>query len=164
MYAEVLSPYGRGPAEYTSIHVYLKFRIGLSYRSLPSDLIFAYVSCRPKIGYVVTTLSKFSTCPTQLHYKYLQGFVTYLQHTKNRGIRFHCTCKPTSFHTNLPQGNFKEVPKTLTNHFPSFPKVNPHELTCYCNKSYANDPHKHRSITSVVITLVGTTIVYQSQT
>ena len=164
MYAAVLSPSGGGPAEHTSNHVALESKIGFSYRSLLDELIIVYVSCHSNIGYAVTTLSKFSTCPTQLHYDYLQGVVTYPQHTKNWGIRFHCTCNPASFHTNLPPGNFNDVPTTLPNNFPSFTEVNPHELTCYCNASYANNPRKQRSTTGYVITLAVSAIVYCSKT
>ena len=126
--------------------------------------MFAYVSCRPDIGYAVTTLSKFSTCPTQLHYKYLQGIVTFLQHTKHWGIRYHRNCLSTLYHTDLPPGNFDDVPTSLPENFPSFPKINPNKLTCYCDAAYANDTLKGWSTTGYVITLAGGAIVYRSKT
>lgn len=66
MYAKVVEPSNGNPYEHTSEHVDLKSQMGFFYQSLLGEHMFAYVSCCPNIGYVVTTLSKFSTCPTQL--------------------------------------------------------------------------------------------------
>ena len=51
--------------------------------------MYAYVSSRPDIGYAVCTLSKFSTCPGEYHFKLLKGVACYLKHTINWEIRFH---------------------------------------------------------------------------
>ena len=126
--------------------------------------MFVYVTCRPNIGYAVTTLSKFSTCPTKLHYKYLRGIVTYLQHTKNWGIRYHRTCPAKDYHHDLPHGNFDDPPPPLPDDFPPFPEANPEELTCYVDAAYANDLRKRRSTTGYAITLAGGAIFYRSKT
>ena len=36
------------------------------------ELSCAHVTCRPDIGYAVITLSKFSTCPADVHFLMLQ--------------------------------------------------------------------------------------------
>ena len=92
MYTEVLSPLNGGPREGTAEHIIPDKKIEFSYISILGELMYAYVICCPDISYNVITLSKFSTCPTRLHYTYLQGVVTYLSRTKKCGIRFHHTC------------------------------------------------------------------------
>ena len=57
MYAEVLGPFGGGPGEGTSEHALLEKKLGFSYRSVLGELMYAYGTCRPDIGYAVTTLS-----------------------------------------------------------------------------------------------------------
>ena len=126
--------------------------------------MFAYATCRPNIGYAATTLSKFSICPTKLHYKYLCGIVMYLQHTKNWGIRYHRTCPTKDYHHDLPHGNFDDPPPPLSDNFPPFPEANPEELTCYVDATYANDLRKRRSTTGYAITLAGGAIFYCSKT
>ena len=39
-----------------------------AYHTLFGEMIYAYVTCRPDICYAVTTMSKFSTMPSTLHY------------------------------------------------------------------------------------------------
>ena len=67
-----------GPGEGTKEHAKLADKSGFSYRSLLGELMYAYVTCRPDIGYSVTTLSKFSTCPSPTHYQLLKGVALYL--------------------------------------------------------------------------------------
>ena len=64
-------------------------------------MMFAYVTCCPDIAYALTTLSKFSVCPTKLHYGYLKGVLKYLCCTKHWGIRFRRSCLSLEF-PNLP--------------------------------------------------------------
>ena len=52
-----------GPAEGTPAHAALAAKHGFSYRTLLGELLYAYVTCRPDIGYATITLSKFSICP-----------------------------------------------------------------------------------------------------
>ena len=51
------------------------------------ELMYAYITCQPDIGYAVTTLSKFSTSPSAYHYKLLKGVAKYLRSTILWGIR-----------------------------------------------------------------------------
>ena len=55
--------------------------------------MYAYITCRPDIGYAVTTLSKFSSAPTEYHYTLLNGVAIYLRNTIEWGIQFHCKRK-----------------------------------------------------------------------
>ena len=82
MYAEVIGESCGGPREGTSEHAILEKKFGFSYRSVLGELMYAYVTCQPDIGYAVTILSKFSSSPKQYHYACLRGVVHYLSCTK----------------------------------------------------------------------------------
>ena len=68
----------KGPLEDTQEHADLADKQGFSYRSLLGELMYAYITCRPDIGYHVTTLSKFSTAPAAIHYTMLKSVARYL--------------------------------------------------------------------------------------
>ena len=57
--------------------------------------MYAYVVCRPDIGYAITTMSKFSTKPSAMHYYYLKGIAKYPCLTKEWGIKFKHTAEDT---------------------------------------------------------------------
>ena len=80
-----------GPLENTAGHVLLEKKKGFNYCTLLGELMYAYITCCPDIGYAVTTLSKFSSAPTEYHYCLLKGVAIYLQNTIGCGIRFRCT-------------------------------------------------------------------------
>jgi len=133
------------------------------------ELMYAYTSCRPDIGYAVTVLSKFTTCPSKIHYQYLRRVALYLKHTKTWGIMFHR--ESPSNHTDL-QANDEEVdiislPTNFLS-FPDYPKGTNHD--CYVDAVYANDPRppndlrKRRSTTGFANSLAGGAVVYRSKT
>ena len=93
-----------------------------------------------------------------------EGLSSTFNTSKNLGIWFHCTCHSTSFHTNLPSENFNNIPTPIPCNFPSFPEVNPTELTCLYDAAYANNPFKCQSATGYIITLASVAIVYWSKT
>jgi len=57
----------QGPPENTAKHAALVSKHGFAYRSLLGELLYTNVTCRPDVGYVTITLSKFSTCPHDHH-------------------------------------------------------------------------------------------------
>lgn len=75
-----------GPLENTTGHMILEKKKGFNCRMLLGELMYAYVTSCPNIGYVVTTLSKFSLARTEYHYTLLKGVVIYLQNTIEWGI------------------------------------------------------------------------------
>ena len=77
MYAE------EGFRENTPKHLALERYYGFGYRNLLGELMYPFICSRPDIGYAVTTLSKFSTCPGEYHFKLLKGVARYLKHTIN---------------------------------------------------------------------------------
>ena len=76
----------QGPLEDTQEPANLADKQGFSYRSLLGELMYAYVTCRPDIGYHVTTLSKFSTAPAAIHFTMLKNVAQYLCWTGSWGL------------------------------------------------------------------------------
>jgi len=76
------------PVENTPKHKALEKEQGFGYRSVLGEILFAYILCRPDIGYAVTTLAKFSTAPNALHYKSLKHLAIYLRQTQDWGIMY----------------------------------------------------------------------------
>ena len=74
-----------GLAEGTAEHQALEETCGFGYITLLGQMMYAYVTCRPDIGYAITTMSKFSTTPTLLHYQYLKHVAKYLPSNKALG-------------------------------------------------------------------------------
>ena len=72
-----------GPKEGVNAHKILENKMGFAFRTLLGELMYAYITCRPDIGYSVTTLSKFSCAPSEYHYKLLQMVAKYLIKTSH---------------------------------------------------------------------------------
>ena len=106
-----------GPAEGSAEHHRLEDKYGFAYRTLLGELMYAYVVCRPDIGYAIITLSKFSTCPSDYHFAMLKKVVWYLRQTRKWGIIFH---KPND-DTTLPKRS-KEV-INVEEELPPFPRM-----------------------------------------
>ena len=77
-----------GPRENTSEFHALEKASGFSYRTVLGEMMYLYITARPDIGFAITTLSKFSSCPSAYHYSKLKGVTKYLQSTIGWGIRF----------------------------------------------------------------------------
>ena len=57
-----------------------------------------------------------------------------------------------------------DQPQPLPDNFPSFPELDPTELSVFVDAAYANDPRKRRSTTGFAIILAGGAVVYRSKT
>ena len=68
----------KGPPEGTAAHHVLETRSRFNYCTVLDKLMYVYITCRPDIGYAITTLSKFSSEPPAFHYKLLRGVAKYL--------------------------------------------------------------------------------------
>lgn len=66
MYQEV------DPKEGTIDHQAIESKFGFSYHILRGEIMFAYMTCRPDIGYAVTTFSKFFGAPSSYHFQLLK--------------------------------------------------------------------------------------------
>jgi hypothetical protein len=147
-----------GPLAQTDEHAQLSKQHGFNYRTLLGELLYAYVTCRPDIGYAVTTLSKFATCPAPIHYTYLRGVAKYLRRTIHWKIRYNRSC---------PDMTFPIDTMTQLDHDPSLPSLPENsstQLICYVDAAHANDLRNRRSTMGYCFTLSGGAIVYKSKT
>ena len=123
-------------------------------------MMYAYVTCRPDIGYAITTMSKFLTKPSKLHYELLKGIAKYLRETKDWGIKYTRSAvrndlKPATLVSDV----------ILDENLPDFPaNIKQPKLMAFVDAAYANDQRKRRSITGFVFTYCGGAIVYRSKT
>jgi hypothetical protein len=146
-----------GHPEGTPEHAALSAKHGFSYRTLLGELLYAYITCRLDIGYAVITLSKFSTCPADIHYNLLKKVCKYLRETRDWGIIY----RKTSVDSSLPPMAFLRVaaPKDL----PPFP-ADSACLTGFLDAAHANDLRNRRSTTGYGFVLAGGAISYRCKT
>ena len=148
-----------GPKENTPEHADLAQRMGFGYRSVLGEILFAYVLCRPDIGYAVTTLAKFSTAPNEHHYKALKHLAIYLRQTQSWGIHF--------WRSNPVEG-LPEVPFTPMTYDDALPTIPPptslHQLVTHVDAAHANELRQRRSTTGYGCCLAGGVVAYRSRT
>ena len=148
-----------GPLEGSVDHTILEKKNGFGYRTLLGELMYAYITCRPDIGYAITSLSKFSTRPSAVHYKLLRGVAKYLRSTRSWGIRFR---RPEPMNDMEPGVKYDiELPSELRN-FPV--DIKEPRLKCFVDAAHANDLRQRRSTTGYVFTFAGGAVVYKSKT
>eukprot|EP00536_Pseudo-nitzschia_multiseries_P009159 jgi/Psemu1/22499/gm1.22499_g len=155
-----------GPLEGTNEHLHPQTTHGFSYCTLPGELCYAYTTCCPDIGFSLSNLSKFSTPPAPIHYKYIKGIAFYLCCTKHWGPQYQqSTMEP---HTDLPPvGTFSDSPipfppELPTGTFPSLP-TGP-IVTCFFDAACVNACPCHKSTSRIPILLANAVIIYKLKT
>ena len=146
----------KGPLEGTAEHLILEKKSGFSYRTLLGEMMYAYVTCRPDIGYAITLLSKFSSNPSQFHYTCLKNVARYLRATKAWGIRYAKTGQ-------APDTELAEHEQDLDppDGLPDYPEdIRKGMLIGFVDAAYANDLTKRRSTTGYAFTYSGGAVVY----
>jgi hypothetical protein len=147
-----------GFLEGTKEHADLEAKAGFSYRTLLGEMMYAYVSCRPDIGYAITLMSKYSSKPSSYHYKCVKDIAKYLRTTKSWGIRYKRSCP----HPDLEKGDDETIERDIK--LPEHPEdISQAKLICFVDAAYANDPTKRRSTTGYAFTYSGGAIVYRSK-
>jgi hypothetical protein len=148
-----------GPADGTVAHAAMAEKMGFGYRTLLGEILYAYVLCRSDIGYAITTLAKFSTRPTSLHYNSLKRVAIYLRQTIDWGIMYW---RPKSL------AGFPIVAYNTLEADPKLPVVPVAEhhlvLVSYVDSGHANEHIKRRSTTGYGTCLSGGVISYRSKT
>lgn len=137
----------------------LTARHGFSYRTLLGELLYAYVTCRPHIGYAVIALSKFATCPGDYHFSLLKKVAKYLRRTRHWGIHF----RRTRINRDLPVCPFESV--HIDPSLPDFPVLEPgFKLACFVDAAHANDLRRRRSTTGYAFIFAGGCVSYKCKT
>ena len=148
-----------GPKEGTMAHRELQEKRGFSYRTLLGEMMFAYVSCRPDIGYAITLMSKYSSQPSEFHYSSLKSIAKYLRTTKEWGVIFH----RKGIQKDFPHSTIPEIPLGKQK-LPSYPTdTTDAKLVCFVDAAYGNNPTKRRSTTGYALTHCGGAVLYQSK-
>ena len=152
----------KGPLEETSEHKALETKSGFLYRTLLGEMMYAYVTCRPDIGYAITLLSKFGSSPSAYHYTCLKNVARYLRATKHWGIQFsRPSVNPDLELTKSDSPSVRESNDRL----PDYPElITQGKLIGFVDAAYANDLAKRRSTTGYVFTYSGGAVVYRSKT
>ena len=96
------------------------------YCALLGELLDAYVTCRPDIGYDVNTPSKFATKPGDYHFSVLKHIVKYLRRTKDWGLHFVRSTPDAAKHAKYLRAVLSEQ---------GFPQSN--STVIYCNNKSA---------------------------
>ena len=77
-----------GPKEGSAEHATLEKKQGFEHRVLPGKMMHSMATSRPNTACAATTMSKFSSNPSECHHKSLKGMAKNLQITKNWGTKF----------------------------------------------------------------------------
>ena len=134
-----------------------------NYCTLLGELMYAYITCCPDIGYAVTKLSKFSLAPTEYHYyTLLRGVAIYLQNTIEWGIWFQHTRKLQ--HPDFQSSTWYIIPIKPLNDQIFDVNINCPVLTGFVDAAHANELQKQQSTTGLVFTFCDGTIVYKCKT
>jgi hypothetical protein len=148
-----------GPtADNTKEHQALEMEFGFSYRTVLGEITYAFVLCRPDIGYATSLLSRYSTAPNRLHFQGLKNICKYLRATRDWGI-FYWRHKPLA---SLPHIPLKQPPppeKTLD----SFPLYSLDQLTGFVDAAHGTDLATRRSVTGYVFLFAGGAVAYKSK-
>jgi hypothetical protein len=90
------------PSKHSNDHARLEGHYyGISYCELFGELLYAYITCCPDIGFALITHAKFSACPSNFHYQWVKGVAKYNQ---DRGIHFQHSIPNPSLPLVMPQG------------------------------------------------------------
>jgi hypothetical protein len=147
-----------GPAEHSEAHATLQDKHGFSYRTLLGELLYAYVTCRPDVGYDCVALSKFAHSPNDTHYQLLKGVAKYLRWTASWGLR-------SRLDLTLPQDCTFSRPPEVDPSLPPFRKPpDPFQLVGYVDVAHANDLRNRRSTTGYVFCFANAAVAYRSKT
>jgi len=151
-----------GPPESSPEHQALLARFGFSYRGLLGEILYAYVTCRPDIGYAAITLSKFSSAPSEFHFAMLKKLMKYLRRTRTWGIHF---LRPAADPSLPPSPPLSLPAPSPGSPLPDFPALAPGaRLTGFLDAAHGNDLRHRRSTTGFAFLLAGGCISYKCKT
>ena len=144
-----------GPNEGTTEHAALEKKQGFEHGVLSGEMMHSMATSRPDTAYAATTMSKFSSNPSECHHKLLKGMAKCLQIAKSWGIKF---ARPE------PDSDCQE-PAPSPDAVGEFDiDINQPRLMGFVDVSCGNDLRKRRSITGFVFTHVGGAVSCESKT
>jgi hypothetical protein len=134
--------------------------MGIKYRNVLGELIFALVTCRPDISYAVVRCAQSATAPHEIHYHGLKHPLKYLYSTKDDGIYYWRQNK----NSLLPTLPFPSITSTTSDLLMSDrPTHDAVDLHGYVDSDWATCPRTRRSMTGVCLRLAGGTVAYKTK-
>ena len=134
----------------------LQRKMGINYRQVIGELIYAMVTCRPDISFPLIKLSQYSTNPAEEHYQAAKEILYYLRCTKDEGITYW---RP-EHNKDLPSPllSFEMEPDTET-------KIQDDAslLRAATDSDWGGDTKHRKSVTGYVMKLAGGAIYYKSR-
>ena len=138
----------------------LSSSMGIKYRNVLGELIFALVTCRPEISYSVVKCAQATTAPHEIHYHGLKHLLKYLYSTKDDGIYYWRLQK----NDTLPSLPLPSVTSTSTDLLlAKRPTHDALDLHGYVDSDWATCPRTRRSMTGVCLRLAGGSVAYKTK-
>lgn len=139
----------------------LSSAMGVKYRNVLGELIFALVTCRPDISYAVVKCAQATTAPHEIHYHGIKHLLKYLYTTRDDGIYYWREQANDTLLPHLPLPSITSSTTDLLTH--NRPTHDALELHGYVDSDWATCPRTRRSITGVCLRLAGGTIAYKTK-
>jgi hypothetical protein len=136
------------------------------YRSLIGSANWIMTLGRFDIAYTLQALSRYNMAPREGHLKALQRLFGYLRHHPDARIYIdnnECPIRrEAKFQTNVPWEEFyPDAAETLPDHQP-IPHGKQATITCFVDADHARDKVTRRSVSSIVLLINNTPIVFKS--
>ncbi len=128
----------------------LQHEMGIHYRQVIGELLYAMVTCRPDISYPVVKLSQYSIKPAREHYEAAKELLLYLKATRTDGI-YYWRSEP---HKSLPVGKLPAT-KFDTHQATYEEQDNGHTLEAAVDSDWAADSTHRKSISGIVLQVAG---------
>ena len=137
----------------------LENEMGFGYRQAIGELIYALTTCRPDISFAVIKLSQYSAAPSRVHFDAVKQVYRYLNQTKKDGIHYW---------RKTPRDDLPDLPDPILqtgNNEPDLKYLHTNEVTMdgAVDSDYASDTTHRRSVSGIILRIVGGTIFYKTR-
>ena len=138
----------------------LSTSMGIKYRNVLGELIFALVTCRPELSYAVVKCAQATTAPHEIHYHGLKHILKYLYTTKDDGI-YYWRLHKNDYLPHLPHPSVTSATTDLL--LANRPTHNALDLHGHVDSDWATCPRTCRSLAGVCLRLAGGTVAYKTK-
>ena len=145
------------PADHKA-QIKLQHEMGIHYRQVIGELLYAMVTCRPDISYPVVKLSQYSITPAKEHYEAAKQLLLYLKATRTDGI-YYWRSEP---HKSLPEGELP-VTKYDTHQATYEQPESGSTLEAAVDSDWAADSTHRKSISGIVLQVAGGAVLYKTK-
>jgi hypothetical protein len=137
----------------------LQVKMNFNYQQAISELIYAMVTCHPDISFLLIKLSQPSSNPAKEHYIAVINIFRYLNATIDDGLIYW---RPEP-HISLPILDLPTPYKSMYTTLNTTEIDSSTQLHGAVDSDWEADTKHHRSVTGLVLRLVGGTILYKTK-